>query len=172
MKVYADGAGIRTIEHRNSAGTVLQDTSVNLPDGESRVTLNFDVLPGTNYQLATSGQSNMYRNNGGVNFPYTLAGIVSITGNNIPDPDYYYYYYDWEIKDPDCISEPTLVTATILDTPSTVINIDNNISCLGICDGVLTSNPSGGAPPYTYNWSNSQTSTTISICYCNIIGSS
>ena len=161
VKVYANGAGIRTIEYRNSAGTILQSASVNLPDGESRVTLNFDILPGTNHQLATSGQSNMFRNNGGVNFPYTLPGIVSITGNNIPDPDYYYYYYDWEIREPNCTSEPTLVTATIYDEPSPNINLDNAISCVGSCDGLLSATISGGTPTYTYSWSNAQTTSTI-----------
>ncbi|MFB6307151.1 MAG: M4 family metallopeptidase [Flavobacteriales bacterium] len=124
VKVYADGAGDRTIELRDSTGNVLQDTTVSLPDGESRIKLNFNVNPGDNYALATSGTSNMYRNDGGVNFPYEIPGVVSITGNNIPDPNYYYYYYDWKIQRPTCISEREKVTAVIDSATYDTIEVD------------------------------------------------
>ncbi len=34
------------------------------------------------------------------------------------------------------------------------------ISCNGVCDGQATANPSGGAAPYTYSWSDGQTTQT------------
>jgi gliding motility-associated-like protein len=36
------------------------------------------------------------------------------------------------------------------------------ISCSGLCDGVITSTLSGGTPPITYHWSNNQTSPNLS----------
>ncbi len=36
------------------------------------------------------------------------------------------------------------------------------ITCNGTCNGSATANPSGGAPPYTYSWSNGGTNATIS----------
>ncbi|PCH91725.1 MAG: hypothetical protein COB85_08805 [Bacteroidetes bacterium] len=158
--VYAQGSGFRTIELRNSSGAVLQDTTVNIADGSSRVFLNFDVAPGTDLQLATSGMSSMYRNNTNTNFPYTLAGILSITGNNIPDPDYYYYYYDWEVRDPTCISEPSTVVATINAIPNAT-TASTDVNCNGNCDGTASVSVSSGTSPFTYSWSNSAISSGV-----------
>ncbi|MCH2045283.1 MAG: SprB repeat-containing protein, partial [Saprospiraceae bacterium] len=40
------------------------------------------------------------------------------------------------------------------------INIDANVSCNGGADGIATAIPGGGNPPYTYLWSNGQTTQT------------
>ncbi|MCF8277074.1 MAG: M4 family metallopeptidase [Flavobacteriales bacterium] len=117
VKVYAQGAGNRTIQLRNSAGVVLQSATVNIPNGEQVVTLNFSVQPGTNYQLGTTTNPNLYRNNAGPSYPYTLAGLVSIT-NSSAGVDYYYHFYDWVIETPGCISERTAVLAAIAEAPS------------------------------------------------------
>jgi hypothetical protein len=37
-----------------------------------------------------------------------------------------------------------------------------NCSCFGMCDGALASNVTGGNPPYTYLWSNNQTTASMS----------
>ncbi|MBI3501509.1 MAG: gliding motility-associated C-terminal domain-containing protein [Bacteroidetes bacterium] len=34
-------------------------------------------------------------------------------------------------------------------------------TCFGVCNGSITLNPSGGTPPYTYSWSNSATTSSI-----------
>jgi len=117
VKVYAGAAGNRIINLRNSSNTVIQTTTVNIPAGESRITLNFNVPVGTSLQLATGTTNpNMYRDNSGVSFPYNLAGKISITGTNAGS-SLYYYYYDWEIESPSCSSARTEVTATILSAP-------------------------------------------------------
>ncbi len=38
-----------------------------------------------------------------------------------------------------------------------------NVSCNGLCDGTATANPSGGCPPYTYQWNDPAFQTTQSI---------
>ena len=117
VKVYAGAAGNRIINLRNSSNTVIQTTTVNIPAGESRITLNFNVPVGTGLQLATgTSNPNMYRDNSGVSFPYDLAGKISITGTNTGST-LYYYYYDWEIESPSCSSARTEVTANILSAP-------------------------------------------------------
>ncbi len=54
------------------------------------------------------------------------------------------------IENPDCKN----LTATL--TAST------DVSCFGLSDGEIDLSPSGGTPPYTYNWSNGQATQDIS----------
>lgn len=115
--VYADGAGTRVVELRDNGGTVLQSSTINMTNGQQRINLNFTVNPGTDYQLGVSNNSTvaMYRNNAGINYPYTLGGLISITKSsaNTNPTGYYYFYYDWEVKEPDCISSRTAVVAQV-----------------------------------------------------------
>jgi len=112
--VDANGASSRTIELRDNVGTIIQSITVNVPDGQSRVVLNFDVPIGTNYQLGTlTGSSpNLFRNDSGPSFPYDIAGLVSITSSSAGGA-YYYHFYDWEVQEYNCISARTPVTATV-----------------------------------------------------------
>ena len=99
VRVFADGAGNRTIRLRNSANQVLAQTTVNIPNGDSRVTLNFNVPAGTDHQLQTQGGADLYRHNSGLSYPYTIADVVSITRSNASNPTgFYYFFYDWEIE--------------------------------------------------------------------------
>ncbi len=110
--VYAQGGANRTIELRNNLGSVLHDTTLYIQDGATRITLNFDIPIGNDLQMGITGNPNMYRNNTGANYPYTLPGYLSITGCNAPAA-YYYFFYDWEVKEPKCKSERAKVTAGI-----------------------------------------------------------
>jgi len=117
VKVYANGGGNRTIELRNSNGTVLQTATVNIPNGTQVVTLNFDVQPGTDYQLGTLANADLYRNNTGPSYPYTVANVASIT-NSSAGTEYYYSFYDWEIETPGCTTERTAVVAEVAAAPT------------------------------------------------------
>ncbi len=112
--MYAQTAGNRTITLIHS-GVTLQSVTVNIPVGSSRVTLNFDLPAATNLELGCGNNTaavNLYRNSSGAVFPYTLGGVVSITGTNAGNTGYYYYFYDWELQDPPCFSArvPVLVS--------------------------------------------------------------
>lgn len=119
VKVYANGAGNRTIQLRSSAGSVIRSLTTNVPNGESRITLDWNIPVGANYQLGTLNQSspNLYRNNAGPSYPYTIPGVVSIETSSAGN-DYYYFFYDWEIQEPSCISERTEVMAEIVSSPT------------------------------------------------------
>jgi|GEM_PF-817028 uncharacterized repeat protein (TIGR03803 family) len=46
----------------------------------------------------------------------------------------------------------------VVDVDNPIINLTKaNVSCHGACNGTLLPNVSGGTPPYSYSWSNSQT---------------
>lgn len=123
VKVYANTGGNRTIEVRQTVGgTVLHTKTVNIPAGESRVTLDFNLQPGTQYHIKVTGTLvDLYRNSGGASYPYTIANLVSITETDAApgSPNYYYYFYDWEIATQGCSSVRVPVTGTINTVPQT-----------------------------------------------------
>ncbi len=122
-KVYTDTPGDRLVELRDGT-TVLQSLLVNVPMGTSRITLNFNLLPGS-YSLTTNAGVNntnfgfnsprLQRSSSGVTYPYNLPGLVSITGSN-QGSSWYYYFYDWEIAAPDydCVSDRVPALADII----------------------------------------------------------
>ena len=115
VKVYAQSAGNRTFQIQSSSGSVLSQVTVNVPTGESRVTLNLNVPLGSNMRLkVTTALLDLYRNNSGVAYPYSIGGMASITGSSAGSA-YYYYCYDWEVRSPDlvCSSSRTPVIATV-----------------------------------------------------------
>lgn len=118
VDVYSNAAGNRTIELRNSNNVLIATTTVNVPSGQFTVPLNFNVLPGTDYQLRLANGStiDLYRNDGSVNYPYTLSGMGSITRSTAGTNgglSHYYFFYNWKVKSPDCISGREPVTATV-----------------------------------------------------------
>ena len=146
VKVYAFGAGNRTVELRNAGGTVLQSATINIPNGESRITLNFDLPVGTDLQLGTSAAPALYRNNSGPSYPYDIPGVLSITSSTAGN-DFYYFFYDWEVQREGCTTDRTEVIATIEPTPT--VSISGNTT---ICEGEsvqLTSNTTNAS---SYQW--------------------
>lgn len=139
VKTYATGAGNREIVLRNDQGDLLETETVNVPDGESRITLNWTIPQGDDYELhLESPLKDLYRNNGDVNFPYDVAGIVSVKTSSAGD-QYYYFYYDWEIATPDyaCSSERTPVDAVV--NPNVSVDVDEVVKNFS-----LYPNPSQG----------------------------
>ncbi|NVO04177.1 MAG: PKD domain-containing protein, partial [Bacteroidetes bacterium] len=151
VQVYATGDGYRTIELRNSGGTVLQSATVFVPNGSSRVTLNFDLTVATGLQLGTYGGTlnNLFRNTASVVFPYTQAGLVSITANSTAGA--YSFFYNWELQEPVCMSPRTPVIATVNQTPVPAIT---PVGSTNICSGstvILNANTGSGI---NYQWLN------------------
>lgn len=113
VKVYAQGTADRTIELVSSTGTVLETTTVNIPDGEQKVVLNFSLTPGADYYLRLNGTANLYRSTTGVSYPYNIGNFLTITGTNGTASDYY-FFYDLEVGTPGCVSNRASVIGEIL----------------------------------------------------------
>jgi PKD repeat protein len=117
FRTFSDLAGNRTVEIINGSGTVIFSESVFIPTGESIVEIDADVPAGQNYLIKITGSViNLFRTDGGANYPYEINGMVSITGNNTNTgtaDDYYYYFYDWEVHEPACKSPRTPVFGNI-----------------------------------------------------------
>lgn len=145
VKVNADGGGNRVIELRNQNGNVLQSTTVNIPNGESRVTLNFEVAAGTNYQLGLGGNTNgLWRTDdaNNINYPYIINGLVSITESDVgvnfnpPIPNRYYYsFYDWEVSKAFCSSERQAVNVIVNNCSGNAPEADFEANVTTICAG-------------------------------------
>ncbi|MCH2020964.1 MAG: PKD domain-containing protein [Saprospiraceae bacterium] len=130
--VDADGSGPRTITLWDSSITsgngtitnnILDQKTVNLVDGEQRVYLNFYV-PGPGEYSIGGSNVDLYRNNDGVNYPYTIPNIVSLNSSSATSSgDYYYYLYDWNIRLDSCAGNTSTVVAEVFDASfSSVIN--------------------------------------------------
>ena len=121
--VDADGMGNRTIYlwdgfvtsgQGGINNTVLDQVTVNIPDGVSRVQLNFSVPAAGDYCIG-GNQMDLFRNNGSAVYPYSLAGVLDIVSSTTTSSGYYYYFYDWEIEiSSTCTSTRVPVTATVV----------------------------------------------------------
>lgn len=164
VKVYAQSAGNRTISLQNSSGTTIDTRVINIPTGESRITLDFAVPAGTNFQLACSQSNGLYRNNAGCAYPYQISGLVNIKSSSATTAptSYYYFYYDWEVQEDDCKSLRLPINAFIANTTPVasfsytmndpVVHFSDQTTNPGICtwdfgDG---SSATGINPSHTY----------------------
>ena len=160
IEVNANGAGNRIIELRDSENNILEQVTRNIPHGESRVDVEFNITPG-DYQLRCgTANPSLFRSNTGVSYPYTISDVVSITGSNAGE-NFYYYFYNWEVKIlEECVSERVEVTAYVY--PELEINLESTPeSAAGAEDGTATVNISNGTPNYTFAWSNGGNTQTI-----------
>ena len=97
--VYAQTAETITFELRNSAGTVLDDTTLSIPAGQQTIDLNLEVPIGFDFQLGiAASNSNLYRNNSGANYPYNIASAINITSSSATSAPYSYYYFFYNIE--------------------------------------------------------------------------
>ena len=115
VTVYANTTADRTIWLKNSSGIILNTLTTNIASGQQNVTLNFIVPEGTGYVLSCDISNSLWRDSEGGVYPYTLPGIISITGNiaGSSAENYYYFFYNWQVEGGPCTSERSEVTANI-----------------------------------------------------------
>jgi PKD repeat protein len=118
VKVYAQSAGIRTIEIIDENGNMVTDTTVNIPASATipaTVTINRTVYPGKNYFIKFRGTVNCFRNATGAAYPYDVSGgggSINITNSNAGAAGYYYFFYDWQFTNIVCNTARSAVFIT------------------------------------------------------------
>jgi hypothetical protein len=135
VKVFANGAGNRPIGLVNAANnqTVTQGT-FNIPNGESRVTLNFEVPAAGNYALRVmSGDPQLWRDGVGSNpaYPYALGSLGAITSSSATGTNaqaLYYFFYDWEVESSSITCESERVQVDV----SMPVGMDDGAASSGI----------------------------------------
>ncbi len=144
VTVFSGTSGNRAIQLRDANGIPLQTQYVFVSTGMQFINLNFFIPAGTNYQLGVEQGSTIqfYRNNGGVNYPYTIQGLVSIKRSSAQSNPvgFYYFFYDWKVKTLDC-SSPRLEVRAHLDTSCTITALNES----SISDFKMYPNPSNGS---------------------------
>ena len=132
--VRAQGEGEREIRIYNASGDVIQSVTVNIPDGQSRIALNLEVPGIGNYSLGAGPNVNLFRDNGGLVYPFDIDGLVSITGSNAGQDGFYYYFYDWEIQEVPCRSADVPVTVTVTPGPIALFDLSLNNTTVTFSD--------------------------------------
>lgn len=150
VSVYTQIAGNRLIELKDGNGNTLQSITVNIPTGASRITLNFDIPAGTDYQLVAPANCGLYRLNSGVSFPYTLAGVCSIKNSNA-GTGYYYYFFDWEVQTVSTCTSARVPATVTVNTPP-IANAGQDIQIATGTSAQLNATVSGGSGNYSYQW--------------------
>ena len=119
VRVYVPNttsAGVRTIQLVDGLGNVLNELALDLAQGEQVIDLNFEVPVGNGFSLRCP-ENNLFRNNGGVSYPYPIGNVGELTTSFFGD-SYYYYFYDWKIQleSFDCVSDRIPVEINVTDT--------------------------------------------------------
>lgn len=137
VKVYANGAGNRTIALIDrSNGATLATGSYNIPNGESRVDLNYAVPGAGDYGLrVVGGNPQLWRDGNGSNpsYPYALGNVGSITSSSVTGgnaTEFYYFFYDWEVESNGTLCESTRTPVDV--TVGTVGINENNANTITV----------------------------------------
>ncbi len=120
--VQADVAGNRSFEIVDGNGDVVENVRAMLPAGKSRIALNIELGVGS-YQIGGSALGLFRNENVATSYPYSLAGVVSITGSSA-GRDFYNFFYDWEVRTL-CQSEADSVYLAVDPGPAPVLNQDS-----------------------------------------------
>jgi hypothetical protein len=123
--VPIDGVeGVRTIELYDNSSNVMNSVTVNCVFGANVLDLNFDLAPGS-YQIGCV-ENNLFRNSGGVTYPYAIGEVGNIN-NSTFGTSYYYYFYDWQVQLPSVTCESDRLPVTV-----NIVNVDEISNPLGI----------------------------------------
>ncbi len=149
--VYPAAAGNVIINLEDNTNAILNTitVAVTLADINQRtfIPVNFNLTPGTGMQLVRGAASvNLWRNNIGVTYPYTIPGILSITTSTSGNANYY-FFYDWQINY-GCESPLSPIMVTVNTPPAITVSTAATI-CLG---GSTTLTASSANTNYSFAW--------------------
>ncbi len=115
VDVDAQGTGNRTIVLQDNTGNTLRSVTVNIPDGQSTVTLNIPIPVGFGLRLGISGYVNLYRNTSGSYYPSPTTDSTIIITNSDIGLAVYNYFYNWQTQNEPCISNRVPVQVVVLN---------------------------------------------------------
>ena len=167
VKVYSETGGLRIIRVTSPFGGDAGTSTVNIPAGESRVTLNFDIPVGRFWSLQGANvglprKMSVTRDAGA--FPYVIDDVVTITGNTEEDNENdYYFFYDWEISyDEPCGRKPvTLVVDDPLAAPLAAFSlVADTVQLDAAGEAAVSPLDNSSAEDLLWDFANGETATT------------
>ncbi len=111
--VYPFGAGTVVVNVKQGT-TVVHTASFTVPASaaglKTAIPVGFTVQPGLNYTMDADGSTTggLWRTFGHTTFPYTLAGVMTITNGTLSG--YNYFFYDWRVSTGGCTRPDGSVT--------------------------------------------------------------
>lgn len=111
--VYPNGAGTVVVNVKQGT-TIVHTASYAVGAGaagqKTAIPVGFTVQPGTGYTMDADGSTTggLWRNYGLTTFPYTLAGVMTITNGTLSG--YNYFFYDWRVSTGGCARPDGLIT--------------------------------------------------------------
>ncbi|MCB9082378.1 MAG: S8 family serine peptidase [Lewinellaceae bacterium] len=160
--VYVETVGPRGIILRAPDGSIQQRIVNVTKTGQNRLTLNFQVEPGTGYRLERSLGKGMYINTTGTQFPYETPGILRITQSDNTNSATYPYFYDWEINYAYPCGRTPLRIAVPSNGPNLNLSFQPLNSTVNLVNGeapVSFSAQANNASNFSWNFGDGQTST-------------
>jgi hypothetical protein len=98
VKVFAETAGPRVFQLKDDRGNVRQKLVALNAAGEHTVELDFQVEPGSDYELLMTVGSGLAITTNETGFPHTVDGILQINRSTGTVASFYAYFYDWQIE--------------------------------------------------------------------------
>ena len=155
-------SGNYTVTITDNNGCLSNPTSFNVDVNEpDQLIVNFTANPVSCYG-ASDGEINLSVSGGTSPYSYSwqgsLLGISTPIVSNLTTNVYFV-----EVSDINgCFSAPQITSITVPGPNSNLsVSINtNDASCFGFSDGQAQAFPSGGTAPYSYEWSNGQTTQT------------
>jgi len=160
VEVNAGSSGNRTIQLKDANNNILQSRTVYIPQGISRINLDFNLPVQNDLRLVGPASPNLWRNNDSCSYPYNISDIISIkySSASTNPTGYYYYFYNWEISIPDCESPKVPVNVSVSDFTLNVTHTDETGPNMN--DGTASVQATGDGP-FTFVWSNGATTQTV-----------
>ncbi|MBL0044051.1 MAG: hypothetical protein IPP33_06490 [Flavobacteriales bacterium] len=129
FKVRANSIGQRHFVLVDRLGNLIAEKYIEIPAGLNTIVVNWDVPAGVQHKISafddnTEVVRDLWYNNAGNTYPYSLGTLGSITGASDGTTNYY-YLYDWVVSTPtvNAVSARTQVTATIVNPVALSLNV-------------------------------------------------
>ncbi len=129
VTVFTDFPGDRTILIIDVTSDTMYRQTFGIDSGRTVLPLDVWIEPGLDYLMTTDRDTNqltfgfnsprLYRSDRELKYPYTVPGVLSITGTQ-SSQQFYYYFYDWHLSREDqvCVGDLIPVQVVVIDTTS------------------------------------------------------
>ncbi|MBT7896883.1 MAG: T9SS type A sorting domain-containing protein [Flavobacteriales bacterium] len=141
--IYSEDFGIVTFELSDDNGTIIESSTQSVVPGPQRITLDFNMEVGTDYELGVDNpnQIGLFRSNTNVNYPYNFGSLASLTGSTANNTGFYYFFYDIEL-----VGQATSNVLSICKGDSIIVGLNtyydtgiylDTLDASNFCDSVI-----------------------------------